>query len=349
MVETRPKPFRITYGFGIDLDRFLRSLTTYAKEDGSLRLAIKQKGAASAEAFAHARYQLYQSMYWHHTFRATKAMLLEAVDRVSREIDSLNEDRMFDRHPLRTTYIREVLGARDYSPSGSGSRKKSRSEKSSQRTGRIETRLRSPPPELPIRYRDDEFLIFLIKLTEDQKARALLSDLIGRNYYKRILEISPAKLGRGAWEKFRDRFKKNRTAVQEAVEAKLLDALRANIQSVGKARESLKVNDELARVNTLASTKSVFLVDVPLRGWFAASEAPIYVSDYKRRHFRAGSAHRGFETREEFWDKLLSESMKAAAYIRVYCEPEVHSVMLSVMPPDSIYKAVLSAIPELRI
>jgi hypothetical protein len=51
--------------------------------------------------------------------------------------------------------------------------------------------------------------------------------------------------------------------------------------------------------------------------------------------------------RDDFWMNMLGNSMKAAAYIRVFCEPEVHSIILSVMPTEEISKAVLSAIPEL--
>ena len=85
-----------------------------------------------------------------------------------------------------------------------------------------------------------------------------------------------------------------------------------------------------------------------IRGWFASNEPPIYVSDYKRRHFRAGAADRGHERREEFWIGTLGDSMKAAAYIRVFCEPEVHAIITSVMDTNDIYTAVVAAIPELR-
>ena len=40
--------------------------------------------------------------------------------------------------------------------------------------------------------------------------------------------------------------------------------------------------------------------------------------------------------------------MKAAAYIRVFCEPEVHAIITSVMDTNDIYTAVVAAIPELR-
>ena len=70
---------RVPYGHGMDIKRFLQMLTTGGDNSTGvtlLRLAVKRKGAASAEGFALARYQLYQAVYWHHTFRAVKAMLI---------------------------------------------------------------------------------------------------------------------------------------------------------------------------------------------------------------------------------------------------------------------------------
>jgi serine/threonine protein kinase len=258
---------RVTYGHGIDLDRFLRSLTTYAKPDGTLRLAVKQKGAASAEAFALARYQLYQSMYWHHTFRATKAMLLEAIHKIEIEVQALGGEGLLDRYPLRTAYIRRVIGAKDYSPVGVAKSARGRRAKETP----LDARLNRSIGDLPLRYRNDEFMILLLKLSQDAKTTGLIHDLINRNYYKRVLEVSPAKLSIPGWEQFRDRFRKDRSKIQEEVEKKLLDKLRSRVQSVAAARESLQVDTALEQINAIANQKMVFLVDVPLRGWFAVN------------------------------------------------------------------------------
>jgi HD superfamily phosphohydrolase len=137
---------RVSYGFGIDLDRFLRSLTTYALEDGTLRLAIKQKGAPAAEAFAHSRYQLYQSMYWHHAFRATKAMLVEAIQRIQEDLRSTSPD-MFDKYPFRTGYIQHVLGAADYMPARStGDRRRKKETATPSASDKIEASLKKQFP-----------------------------------------------------------------------------------------------------------------------------------------------------------------------------------------------------------
>ena len=342
---------RVSYGFGLDLDRFLRSLTTFVRDDGTLRLALKQKGAPAGEAFAQARYQLYQSMYWQHTFRATKTMLTEAIKLIQEELEHDAEQDLLDSNPIRTAYIRHVIGAADYAigrrappakkPAKRPSRKPTISEK-------IETRLLGGEPDVPVAFRDDRFMAFLLKLSATDKSRGLLYDLVRRNYYKRILEVSPSRLSVPDWQTFRDRFKNNRSKIQLDVEAGLLNALRSKVQSEATVRASLELNTTLAQIATTARKKPIFLVDVPLRGWFASNEPPVYVSDYKRRHFRADAADRGYERRSEFWLDTLGSAMKAAAYIRVFSEPQIHGIITSVMDATEIFNAVSDAIPELK-
>ncbi len=74
----------VHYGLGIDRARFLRSLTVHVKpgsagKNSRLALAYRAKGAAAIESLLLARYQLYGSVYWHHTFRCIQAILVHAA------------------------------------------------------------------------------------------------------------------------------------------------------------------------------------------------------------------------------------------------------------------------------
>ncbi len=73
----------LKYGEIIDFDRMVRNLTVIItkNEYGQriLTLGTYEKGRSAAESFAFARYLLYQSLYWHHTARASRAMLREAA------------------------------------------------------------------------------------------------------------------------------------------------------------------------------------------------------------------------------------------------------------------------------
>ena len=85
----------LLYGESIDTARLLRTLTIAIKskqdaqypdnpdkEIRTLDIAIFEKGKAAGESVGIARYLMYQSVYWHHAYRAVKVMLKESVRRV---------------------------------------------------------------------------------------------------------------------------------------------------------------------------------------------------------------------------------------------------------------------------
>lgn len=337
---------RVSYGHGIDHERFLRSLTTYVDpETGSLRLAIKQKGAASAESFIYARYQLYQSLYWHHTFRATKAMLLEGVRLIVEELQAANHQaELFSHHTLRDEYARRVIGVEV-----PATRRPVKKGGNPSAQDIIAKRLKEVEAEdLPVPYETDLTMKFLWGVSEG-KARELFNDLISRRYYKRIYELSPDRVQLGSWQELHKRFQgSGRKGIQESVQQELTNALRGELASRSGVMHSLDRDGVMARFEELVNEKALFLVDIPLRGWYAANKAPVYVSDYKRRHFRAAAAGAGgVEHREDFWIETMGDLMKGIAFVRVFCEPETHSLLTRFMDADLVKKAVAQAIPEL--
>jgi serine/threonine protein kinase len=75
----------LEYGTSLDLDRLLACLTVAfgrAGETFSSAIGIVEKGRASAEGVAMARYQMFSSVYWHHASRAVKVMIQFAGGRV---------------------------------------------------------------------------------------------------------------------------------------------------------------------------------------------------------------------------------------------------------------------------
>jgi len=74
---------RLRYGSLIDYERLVRNLTMviFPAERGQcdIALGIYEKGQSAAESIIFARYLLYQAVYWHHSNRAIRAMLQEAL------------------------------------------------------------------------------------------------------------------------------------------------------------------------------------------------------------------------------------------------------------------------------
>jgi hypothetical protein len=336
---------RVRYGHGIDHNRFLRSLTTVVEsgnEKAVLRLAIKQKGAASAEAFAFARYQLYQSLYWHHTFRAIKAMMVTsavvAIDAIK------SKAQLLLGVPFRDAYIQQVIGdGKMPDPIASKSKKTS-----AQNVAEIlNERLRRPDRASAIGpYSTDRTLQFLWKISNG-KPQKLIDDLMERRYYKRILEVSLADIADPMW--LRDQVKFRRLAFQSKVEEALLNTLVRKVQDESVVRDSLVEDEALALVNQVSKERFAFVIDLPLRGWGTADSTPAFVSDYKRRHFRIGVGALEKGGSENLWSQDLGEMMKRIAFFRVFCEPRIHVFLTRVLKSADVVASINEAFPQFKL
>ncbi|MCC6609175.1 MAG: protein kinase [Burkholderiales bacterium] len=335
---------RVPYGHGIDVARFIRSLTTAGFEPrpgaGSLRLAIKRKGIASAEAFAFARYQLFQSVYWHHTFRAAKAMFLTAAADAISELRGEAAEALFDQSALRTAYLREVIGFSVTEPEAPRGRRRTLADVLRRRLAE------DGPPSGDGKYAQDPTIAFLWRIASG-RSRALLTDLIRRRYYKRVYELPLENIpGEQGWIALRDRLRgQNRHQVQRALEEAMTRVMRTAIQDQSTTRESLRTDEVLERFEGIAGGKYCFLIDLPLRGWMAGGDSPMIVSDYKRRHFGASRAM-DHQT-GGLWKEEMGRMMRRAAVLRVVCEPEVHGILTRVMTGVDVERVLQGVLPEI--
>jgi HD superfamily phosphohydrolase len=72
----------LTYGSVLDFEHLLRCLTIIYREHDDQTyavLGIHEKGKVTAEAIGFARYALFGQVYWHHAYRAVKAMIHRIV------------------------------------------------------------------------------------------------------------------------------------------------------------------------------------------------------------------------------------------------------------------------------
>lgn len=67
----------VPYG-GVDVTRLLGALRVL-QGSGGLRLGVSDKGISPLNSLLHARQEMFDNVYWHHTNRAMMAMLLRAV------------------------------------------------------------------------------------------------------------------------------------------------------------------------------------------------------------------------------------------------------------------------------
>jgi HD associated region len=340
---------RVQYGRGIDVGRFLRSLTTTAVLTSTgeplLRLAIKRKGSASAEAFALARYQMYQSVYWHHTFRAIKGMLFAAAANIlytPREASL--RPTLFSRSELVDSYLKQVLDLVT-APQGPPPHKTRKS------TEKDIDRLMADKAELPYmsKYSSDKTIRFLWKLSSG-KNRAIIEDLCGRRYYKRIYEISLGALEENSWITLREAFGNGQafSDIQGRIEKALTNATRTAIQSKSRDRQSIVEDRVLETFEKIADNKHCFVIDLPTRGYTAKGDYPLFVRDYKRRHFRVDTAGRPGSEAAMLWAEHLAVMMREIVFFRVFGEPDIHRIVTRVLDSEAIDRTIQEAVPELK-
>lgn len=343
---------RVPYGHGIDQDRFLRSLTTASAGDGDeavLRLAIKQKGAAAAEAFAFARYELFQALYWHHTFRAVKAMLFTGVAATLADLRAKHAAELMNQKPFFEAYLARVLQVAPVGGVTEVAKGKSRSGELTIADRIAELMRAEPPPESRALVARDPTLEFLWKLCQqDGRSGAIVTDLIERSYYKRVLEIPLDALTEETRTSLRTSMGgANRVALLASVEKALLELLYKRIQDETATSQSLAASEPLQRLSETISYRFPFVLDLPTRGWLAAGEEPLFVRDFRRRYFRktAGKIHGN--ANRTLWGEQLANMMRRIAYFRIYAEPTVHALMMRLVDENDIRRALKTSVTEL--
>lgn len=68
----------VPYG-GVDVARLLASLRIHPNVQGQRRIVVTHKGISPLHSLLHARQEMFDNIYWHHTSRALQVMLLRAV------------------------------------------------------------------------------------------------------------------------------------------------------------------------------------------------------------------------------------------------------------------------------
>lgn len=68
----------VPYG-GVDVARLLASLRVHDNVNGKRRIVVSHKGVSPLHSLLHARQEMFDNIYWHHTSRSFQVMLVRAV------------------------------------------------------------------------------------------------------------------------------------------------------------------------------------------------------------------------------------------------------------------------------
>jgi hypothetical protein len=303
-----------------------------AGKNSRLALAYRAKGAAAIESLLLARYQLYGSVYWHHTFRCIQAMLVHAaastfkLDRdVRAKSDKSTSDSAkvkLDANAIRERYYQIVVCRRDLALSGKSG---------------------APSPQVA----DEPALAFIWSLA-DHRNRQLIERIAHRQLYKRAFETRPREHARPKeYAALQQEFAPDkREPIAKSIETFFLRSIEKKIaQRYGPAESvsEAKARDIAAQLQT--SKIPLVVIDYPILGVTDEANIPTEIGDAFRKYI-SGSEELPMRGRAVF-DNVRDLQIDIAT-LRVFAEPTLHQLIIRYLDPDEVRACVFEAIPSLR-
>lgn len=331
----------VPYGSGIDRERFLRALSVGVKTIsgvGRLALAYRVKGAAAVESVLLARYQLYGSVYWHHTFRCIQAMFAHAVavslagfqdSKPSIEVRGVEIGKEILRDFF---YLRVVCAA---------TLDECRERLKGQ--GLPAAFFATPPASLS----SERALEFAWKCSSD-RTRELIERLASRRLFRRVFELRTGDLGEhGDYAVLVTALESSkRGALSERLRSLFLDAIYKRMQAKGPM-ESITENEARKRHGELLKADRVLVVlDYPTRGIPEEKNFPHPIGDAARKYI-AGRGGEAGQARSVF--HTVRRLQVAIAPLRVFADPDLHELIIRYLDPVDVQNCVESALPQVAV
>jgi HD superfamily phosphohydrolase/serine/threonine protein kinase len=333
----------VSYGHGIDVPRFLRALTVSSIEESygvRLALAYKAKGRAAVTSVLLARYQMFGSVYWHHTFRCIQAMFVDAAAATFGALE--HQPRKLRGLRVKAEEIKELLYHRIVCG------------KSWERTLDAAQHICGPAGrwfaivtgEAPPAISADRAMEFLWRFADDGR-RELMEKLAKRQLYKRAFELRLGELGeRADYSALKaDLSPLKRKAMAVSLQTQLMDAVQDAMRERGPSSESISEQAARDRVQELKKESApLVLIDFPVRGIGTDSNTPMEIGDATRKYFVLPRGH----THEDNVFSVVSRLQQHWATLRLFVSPELHELVIRYLHPRKIEGIVQSVIPKIR-
>jgi HD superfamily phosphohydrolase len=350
---------RVPYGLAIDYRRILRTLTTApgqrADVGNVIKLAVKHKGLAGAEAFTIARYQAFQAIYLHHTYRTLKGMLLaafaSALGRMSEaypEFKDLDKNEVSRLEVKRLFYLTAVLSEAHFSlhtPKGqtpialleSIQGKKVHSEDDKKWKLRASVLAFPERGELASIGADPvtQFFYFFAP----PEGQFLIREVLNRRLYKRLyeqpLQSIPIERNTALLEFFRG---SGRFLHAQKVSTELKGVLRGALQQASSTRKSVEFDPTWKQVEEIYQLGTPVVFDMPTRSISDVGGQPEIVPDLQRKYFPSAKAD-SEKPLSSLW-AVTPQLMRDASTFRVVCHPDLHDIIRKVMTGEEIARTI---------
>jgi HD superfamily phosphohydrolase len=307
----------VPYGNSVDIDRLLSSLSVAVENKPQLRLGFDAKGLSAIESLLWARYQMFNAVYWHHTYRGIQALFFAALEGVRFcSLDAPAQHRFF--------YQYVVL-------------------RQSRRIVQSEVLERMNPVECAARFDEVEALtedraLHFVFVLGNSRSCELVRRLACRNYYKVIFERrvrSYIEAQMPSTRRVPEKLKAGqRTAVAERIGRQFIE--RINAERNQRKAESMS---EMAAFATLDIQSHVpwVLLDFPTRGNTPDQVGfPLEIPNVSRKYGQL-SAEVG-DNGSIFL--AISRFLFESSWVRVYVEPVLHSLITDYLTEDTVAEVI---------
>jgi HD superfamily phosphohydrolase len=333
----------ITYPSGIDIERFLKCITTIttsveeeAKVRYMIRLGIKEKGLAAAEFITEARQKMYQASYLQHTARCVKSMILYACyNGLRKMINSAPEDldpSQVDDNILITLYTNFILGIDNPDLSNF-------ELKDGEAIKKIWRKITNTKNEFLKAFSGFDLSIGFFYGHMSKSAKQLLKDSLKRPAYQRLAEISLSDITEnGKREKLRKSLQwSNRERILNAIEKEFIEIIENKINSGTNVPDFLKIPSN--NIRHFFKDKILLVADIPSRDLGPGGDSPPPVlKDIARKTGRY--KHDKKQKSGHIWEDGMVKMMSEVTVCRIFCEPLFFSLVKELVGQTELSKII---------
>ncbi len=303
----------LPYGEAIDADRLIRNLTVIIiKEEGQPKdmvLGAYERGQSAAEALIFARYLMYQSLYWHHTERAVRAMLTQAMRSVLQKPSS--KRKRSSQNFLQA--FQDLLG------------------------------INKKPTNLTA-----EGVLDLIEMWTDSDGKNLISMIRQRNYFKRILTLHnypdpKAETGKPSLlASFRGACR-NQT-LQTQLQGKIAQELDDFVKRTEYPKTSVLALERVNEALEILKIPNQILCDCPDPNYGTKGKLRFIPEPARLQKNYMARSSAGMRI-SEAWHHVHFQLMEIAAKGRVFCHPDVRDPIMAALGPQRLEAMVRELLP----
>jgi HD superfamily phosphohydrolase len=317
----------LNYGKINDLERLLRTLTVvFRRYDGNTyaSLGIHEKGKVPAEAVAFSRYAMFGQVYWHHAYRAIKAMLQRMIWEA---LDRAKDDKA--RKLFRDSF-RRLVAPDDFNEAEQPNL------------------FKRPEPQVSQILPGDYAMLYWLSEKSGVVGMQFFDLFRHRRLYKRVLILSSEKMpDKGLWESLSEFYRSNRKNWRKKLK------LQQEFQKhVGELVENppeppplsiVITNDAKNKFIVDCHDKVVLLVDIPTAR--PGSSTPLeFVIEEDRRRVKSDEMRTGSLEHSVIWKALQDSFQESIGKLRVFCHPDHSDFLSAYLSRQSIENALTSAL-----